>query len=851
MITKDNYFKHIEKLGTENLPQELGNVHQVIASTTGNGQDWSLIESDKELKAASDLAFQKLEDLVSTDESLSGTADKNRKAMRKHKAEFEFLNRFIELHGSFFMAPTKIELIIDDLQAAIRKKKIRKTSPFADEIMFIQNQLLKIYKNLDMRGTNIYHSQKTFKKIWKAIDKIEELNNLDKGHRSKRDIKEEPLSGDDSLEGFHASAKQKFKEERQFIRRYLALDGKRFLIKNLVLFIDDLQQSIRKKKIRKSSPAAEEIMFIQRELLKAYSEYEDHAIVINIDKETALMLIRAIDKIEYMNTVETGPKHKKKIDEVPLSGIRQEDGTICSTDFVKQKFEKIGFKDKWLDFIGDPRPGFTAMVFGWPKMGKSYLCVEFAGYLARNHGKVLYVAIEEGLDDELKTKLEDTNVVHPNLDVIERLPADLSKYAFIFLDSVTKLKLTPEDIDKLEKKYPRISFIYVFQVRKDGQVRGRNDFKHNVDVVIEVPEKGKAIQYGRYNQGGEMRIFEAAVAQEQQPALAGIEEEDMEGIFRRKPKPKRLAASFKGRVLYKGERKIDEMVEHFMKFLESVKEEAQIEKHIEKIQKKLKKKSSTESWWDILYNDIEPLLDKIAPIGSDFGAQEVATYGFWEGKDDLKGLNGKSKAPRPRQLPDHYIGLSLSEGTLKQEDLIERCMNFLDSVKEETFIKLRLSEVIIELQQAKDDETRGFVLRETIIPLLNSIAPNGSYFGAHIGDQSHFGFWRYDDANHFVGELSKKKSNGAFLKKYDDGPDDLNPRMLFSGIATAMLVEILEGKIDLSYLVRLELADRGLDKKGKWIGFDAAAKTHGIKKERDGKTDGLSGADINEEKNAA
>jgi hypothetical protein len=29
-----------------------------------------------------------------------------------------------------------------------------------------------------------------------------------------------------------------------------------------------------------------------------------------------------------------------------------------------------------------------------------------------------------------------------------------------------------------------------------------------VDVVIEVPEKGKAIQMGRFNQGGEIDIFE-------------------------------------------------------------------------------------------------------------------------------------------------------------------------------------------------------------------------------------------------------------------------------------------------------------------------------------------------------
>jgi hypothetical protein len=37
--------------------------------------------------------------------------------------------------------------------------------------------------------------------------------------------------------------------------------------------------------------------------------------------------------------------------------------------------------------------------------------------------------------------------------------------------------------------------------------RGANTFQDDVDVVIEVPERGKAIQYGRFNQGGEIQIF--------------------------------------------------------------------------------------------------------------------------------------------------------------------------------------------------------------------------------------------------------------------------------------------------------------------------------------------------------
>jgi predicted ATP-dependent serine protease len=183
-----------------------------------------------------------------------------------------------------------------------------------------------------------------------------------------------------------------------------------------------------------------------------------------------------------------------------------------SMDFANIRFKTLGFKGKWRDLIGDPSSNFTAMVFGKPKFGKSTLCVDFAGYLARNHGKVLYVAKEEGLDRTLQDKLNDKNVKHPNLDVASVLPESLTAYDFIFLDSVNRLGLSPEDLRRLKAFYPTNSFIYVFQTTKQGNFRGANSFQHDVDVVIEVPEKGKAVQMGRFNQGGEMEIFEKRLA---------------------------------------------------------------------------------------------------------------------------------------------------------------------------------------------------------------------------------------------------------------------------------------------------------------------------------------------------
>jgi RecA/RadA recombinase len=177
-------------------------------------------------------------------------------------------------------------------------------------------------------------------------------------------------------------------------------------------------------------------------------------------------------------------------------------------EFSNVQFKTLGFVGKYRKLIGDPSKGFTAMVYGKPKMGKSFLCVDFAGYLARNHGKVLYIAREEGLDMTLQEKLNAKDVKHPNLFVSDTIPEDLSFFDFIFFDSVNKLGLSASDLETLKQSNPNKSFIYVFQTTKEGNFRGANEFQHDVDVVIQVPEKGLAVQNGRFNQGGEMRIFE-------------------------------------------------------------------------------------------------------------------------------------------------------------------------------------------------------------------------------------------------------------------------------------------------------------------------------------------------------
>ncbi|SFA56454.1 hypothetical protein SAMN04488511_1167 [Pedobacter suwonensis] len=53
-------------------------------------------------------------------------------------------------------------------------------------------------------------------------------------------------------------------------------------------------------------------------------------------------------------------------------------------------------------------------------------------------------------------------------------------------------------------------------------------------------------------------------------------------------------------------------------------------------------------------------------------------------------------------------------------------------------------------------------------------------------------------------------------------PEDENPLLLFAQTGTNLLVRLLDKDVNLVTLIRLTLLERGVNEKGKWIGFEKA-----------------------------
>lgn len=96
-----------------------------------------------------------------------------------------------------------------------------------------------------------------------------------------------------------------------------------------------------------------------------------------------------------------------------------------------------------------------------------------------------------------------------------------------------------------------------------------------------------------------------------------------------------------------------------------------------------------------------------------------------------------------KKLDERYVGMEISSATLLTEDLIESFMEFLDATKNETHVNME--ELQEELEDCKDEEDKMYFLNETLCDVLNEIAPEGTYFGSHVGDGACFGFWEPEE----------------------------------------------------------------------------------------------------------
>lgn len=92
---------------------------------------------------------------------------------------------------------------------------------------------------------------------------------------------------------------------------------------------------------------------------------------------------------------------------------------------------------------------------------------------------------------------------------------------------------------------------------------------------------------------------------------------------------------------------------------------------------------------------------------------------------------------------------SIISGTHRPQDLIPAFLDAVEDLAPEEYAALRLTPFPCPPAYALEDEDSdwwdgpdcAWFLNEELWNILDSVAPDGHYFGAHPGDGSDFGFW--------------------------------------------------------------------------------------------------------------
>ena len=460
-------------------------------------------------------------------------------------AEVRIIKRYLALDGKTVYMDA-VRNLLTALQKAIRTHEIRKTSTWASEIMHVQKNLLDIWNR---------HGESTTAKVEITLDKADHAMMAS----MKKDASEyaimTPIVLIKRFLAIQGKSKIKAKAGLKSVATALAKQAK--------AYENDHKETEYKYKHELLKVITSLDKYLSGETKTVHLSYQNLNGLAGLGLIDFNHKIKVGDKVRTYDSargkvvkvhddsieIDTRPGHfysKKKVKSLNkdcgcsgagcLEGIETETiipeintpapapasaitlpmtdpNTMNSQDFAAMQFTTVGFTGKWLSLIGDPTEPWSMMVWSKPGKGKSTLMIELAKYLASEHDKkVLYVAREEGFGATLLEKFRRLDAIDPLITIAAQPPVDYkSGYDYVFIDSVTSLKLATDDLSAMMKANPHINFIFIFQATVDGNYRGDKEAEHLVDVSIVINENGFATaRKTRFGGKGTINVFPTA-----------------------------------------------------------------------------------------------------------------------------------------------------------------------------------------------------------------------------------------------------------------------------------------------------------------------------------------------------
>lgn len=511
MITKENLKDHIKSLKPSEFSEELQDLHAFVAEFTENGTNWigysdedirqqiddyfELLNKHLEKSKAPEKKTEKTKEQRETKSSgvvpvdafahIKRPAKKEKPIVSKPEEEFEdepdvelveripeeirFIRRYLSLHGKR-KTKDNIRRFVSSIQKAIAEKRIRKTSEYAKEMKYIQDNLVKKYN---------------------GMEKPTEVMKL----------------GNQTIAEFKAIiASQKILPSIALIKRYISLNGKFGVKEKAAALMAAMERAAENGKVVKSDT-----------YYKVFNQMYDNLKAYTKNKTQKILSIQPMELSGLQGIIS---KHNYGINKgtqlTGLSVVSSQDGTSAKIMSLAQaktaEYQTIGLQDVWLNVIGDACFPIHVMVYGEGGSGKTSCILKLSEYFNSLGHRILYVAGEQ-FDTPTFTELVTRLNIQGNDDfkIVKDLNTlDLKEFDFVVIDSKDSIGISVDDFRQLKNLYPKQSFIISSQGTKTGDFTGPGQWRNEVDTMI-FCEDGVARtdqDKNRWGGKGEIRLFD-------------------------------------------------------------------------------------------------------------------------------------------------------------------------------------------------------------------------------------------------------------------------------------------------------------------------------------------------------
>ncbi len=489
MITTNNYFTEVKKIGIENLPDTFKKSHELVEKVTQHGNSWDKYNNNESYKRMIDLYITKLNEFaakkpaVITEQKDVVLKKESKKTTRQHKPKTEpvktssakqveriedeitLMKSFVGFHQK---QKTKEQImnLLKRLQKAILEKRINKNSMYAKEIEQIQTSLVTAI-NSNASSLNITIDDKSLAHYNDIVSSVAPMVSIS---LLKRYV--------------NVLAVNKIPDKKEKAKRLIAHIERAF-DKNHILKTD--------KYITQINNARANLKDI----------IDGKPIKVDVQE------LNGLGFIPEMVAAASGAfiqKHvHRALSKNNTTSLKGADTEVMTIDEAKRDvFDEIGLTGDFAKLIGKACAPTSFMFYGKGGSGKSGAALKLADQLNKKGHSVLYIAGEQFGTPAFVELLRKTNVTGgDNFKIVRSLTSlPMRNFDVIVIDSKDSVGLHKStDFVALREANPGKIWILTSQGTKSGSYTGDGQWYNEIETLIYC-ENGVASTLNEKNRWG-------------------------------------------------------------------------------------------------------------------------------------------------------------------------------------------------------------------------------------------------------------------------------------------------------------------------------------------------------------